>query len=245
MKPGKRIYMIGGYNTVSMGTGRKEFNPKKERPGLEQYIKEAGQAALKQLSGGDKVDECVVGNFMASRYNKQGHLGAFMGMVDPALRMKPSTRVEGACASGGLALVLGIKSVLSGSSEVLLALGVEVQNTGKAIYGADILAGAGWYQRRKQGHAYFFPGQFSDRAGAYFEKVGRDKARKAFARWYKNAIENARLCPTAQEFDNKVVDLEAQAALEPNPRSFTDHLNVFYCSRVSDCALAIAFVSLE
>ena len=237
--------MIGGYNTVSMGTGRKEFNPKKERPGLEQYIKEAGQAALKQLSGGDKVDECVVGNFMASRYNKQGHLGAFMGMVDPALRMKPSTRVEGACASGGLALVLGIKSVLSGSSEVVLALGVEVQNTVKAIYGADILAGAGWYQRRKQGHAYFFPGQFSDRAGAYFEKVGRDKARKAFARWYKNAIENARLCPTAQEFDNKVVDLEAQAALEPNPRSFTDHLNVFDCSKVSDGASAIAIVSEE
>ena len=237
--------MIGGYNTVSMGTGRKEFNPKKERPGLEQYIKEAGQAALKQISGGDKVDECVVGNFMASRYNKQGHLGAFMGMVDPALRMKPSTRVEGACASGGLALVLGIKSVLSGSSEVVLALGVEVQNTVKAIYGADILAGAGWYQRRKQGHAYFFPGQFSDRAGAYFEKVGRDKARKAFARWYKNAIENARLCPTAQEFDNKVVDLEAQAALEPNPRSFTDHLNVFDCSKVSDGASAIAIVSEE
>ncbi len=237
--------MIGGYNTVSMGTGRKEFNPKKERPGLEQYIKEAGQATLKQISGAEKVDECVVGNFMASRFNKQGHLGAFMGMVDSGLRMKPSTRVEGACASGGLALVTGIKSVLSGSSEVVLALGVEVQNTVKAIYGADILAYAGWFQRRKQGHAYFFPGQFSDRAGAYFEKVGRDKARKAFARWYKNAIENARLCPTAQEYDNKVEDLEAQAALEPNPRSFTDHLNVFDCSKVSDGASAIAVVSEE
>jgi acetyl-CoA C-acetyltransferase/acetyl-CoA acyltransferase len=243
MKPSKKIYMIGGYNTVSMGTGRKEFNPKKERPGLEQYIKEAGQATLAQISGAEKVDECVVGNFMASRFNKQAHLGAFMGMVDPGLRMKPSTRVEGACASGGLALITGIKSVLSGSSEVVIALGVEVQNTVKAIYGADILAGAGWFQRRKQGHAYFFPGQFSDRAGAYFEKVGREKARKAFARWYKNAIENARLCPTAQEYDNKVEDLEAQAALEPNPRSFTDHLNVFDCSKVSDGASAIAIVS--
>ncbi|MDY0104685.1 MAG: hypothetical protein RBS07_17260 [Lentimicrobium sp.] len=243
MKPGKKIYMIGGYNTVSMGTGRKEFNPKKERPGLEHYIKEAGQATLKQIGGAGKVDECVVGNFMASRFNNQGHLGAFMGVVDSGLRMKPSTRVEGACASGGLALVTGIKSVLSGSSEVVLALGVEVQNTVKAIYGADILAYAGWFQRRKQGHAYFFPGQFSDRAGAYFEKVGREKARKAFACWYKNAIENARLCPTAQEYDNKVEDLAAQAATEPNPRSFTDHLNVFDCSKVSDGASAIAIVS--
>ncbi|KAF0201333.1 MAG: hypothetical protein FD170_2792 [Bacteroidetes bacterium] len=245
MKPHKKIYMIAGYNTVSMGTGRKEFNPKKERPGLEHYLKEAGQGTLSQIGGAAKVDEGVVGNFMAARFNKQAHLGAFLGMIDPQLRLKPSISVEGACASGGLALVSGIKSVLSGSAEVVLALGIEVQNTVKAIYGADILAGAGWFQRRKDGQAYFFPGQFSDRAGAYFEKVGREKARKAFARWYRNAIENARLCPTAQEFDNKTADLEAQGLMEPSPRSFTDHLNVFDCSKVSDGASAIAIVSEE
>lgn len=245
MKPHKKIYMIAGYNTVSMGTGRKEFNPKKERPGLEHYLKEAGEGTLSQIGGAAKVDEGVVGNFMAARFNKQAHLGAFLGMIDPQLRLKPSISVEGACASGGLALVSGIKSVLSGSAEVVLALGIEVQNTVKAIYGADILAGAGWFQRRKDGQAYFFPGQFSDRAGAYFEKVGREKARKAFARWYRNAIENARLCPTAQEFDNKTADLETQGLMEPSPRSFTDHLNVFDCSKVSDGASAIAIVSEE
>ena len=245
MKPHKKIYMIAGYNTVSMGTGRKEFNPKKERPGLEHYLKEAGEGTLSQIGGAAKVDEGVVGNFMAARFNKQAHLGAFLGMIDPQLRLKPSISVEGACASGGLALVTGIKSVLSGSAEVVLALGIEVQNTVKAIYGADILAGAGWFQRRKDGQAYFFPGQFSDRAGAYFEKVGREKARKAFARWYRNAIENARLCPTAQEFDNKTADLETQGLMEPSPRSFTDHLNVFDCSKVSDGASAIAIVSEE
>ena len=245
MKPHKKIYMIAGYNTVSMGTGRKEFNPKKERPGLEHYLKEAGEGTLSQIGGAAKVDEGVVGNFMAARFNKQAHLGAFLGMIDPQLRLKPSISVEGACASGGLALVSGIKSVLSGSAEVVLALGIEVQNTVKAIYGADILAGAGWFQRRKDGQAYFFPGQFSDRAGAYFEKVGREKARKAFARWYRNSIENARLCPTAQEFDNKTADLEAQGLMEPTPRSFTDHLNVFDCSKVSDGASAIAIVSEE
>lgn len=245
MKPHKKIYMIAGYNTVSMGTGRKEFNPKKERPGLEHYLKEAGEGTLSQIGGAAKVDEGVVGNFMAARFNKQAHLGAFLGMIDPQLRLKPSISVEGACASGGLALVSGIKSVLSGSAEVVLALGIEVQNTVKAIYGADILAGAGWFQRRKEGQAYFFPGQFSDRAGAYFEKVGREKARKAFARWYRNSIENARLCPTAQEFDNKTADLETQGLMEPSPRSFTDHLNVFDCSKVSDGASAIAIVSEE
>ncbi|MBW6491219.1 MAG: hypothetical protein K0B15_08520 [Lentimicrobium sp.] len=245
MKPHRKIYMIAGYNTVSMGTGRKEFNPKKERPGIEHYLKEAGQGTLMQMGGASHVDEGVVGNFMSARFNKQAHLGAFLGMIDPGLRLKPAISVEGACASGGLALVTGIKSVLSGSAEVVLTIGVEVQNTVKAIYGADILAGAGWFQRRKEGQAYFFPGQFSDRAGAYFEKAGRDKSRKAFARWYKNAIENARLCPTAQEFDNNVEDLEKQGLTEPNPGSFTEHLNVFDCSKVSDGASSIAIVSEE
>ncbi len=135
--------------------------------------------------------------------------------------------------------------MLAETADVVLAVGVEVQNTVKAIYGADILATAGWAPERKAGHAYFFPGKFSDRAGAYFEKYGRERTRKAMARWYRNAIENARLCPTAQEYTNATADLEAAAMAEPNPRSFVDHLTVLDCSKVSDGASAIAILSEE
>jgi len=241
----RKIYMASGYNTVSLGTGRSEFNPRNERPGLEHYLKEAGQATLKQLGGAQNVDETVIGNFMAARFNKQGHLGAFATMIDPDLRFRPSIRVEGACASGGLALITGIKSVLADTADTVLVVGVEVQNTVKAIYGADILAGAGWFQNRKTGHAYFFPGQFSDRAGAYYARYGREQTRKGMARWYRNAIENARLCPTAQEYENNDVNPEKQAMAEPNPKAFTDHLNYFDCSKVSDGASAIAILSEE
>lgn len=242
----KKIYMTAGNNTVSLGTGRKEFNPKKSRPGLEHYLKEAGQATIKQLGGAKNVDEGVVGNFMAARYNKQGHLGAFMPMIDKGLQYKPSMRVEAACASGGMSLLTGIKSILSDSADTVLATGVEVQNSVKAVYGADILAGAGWFQQRKAGHAHFFPGQFSDRAGAYFEKFGREKTRQAFAHWYKNAIENARLCPTAQEFHNTHPDPKTLAlGAEPNARVFTPHLTVFDSSKVSDGASAIGILSEE
>jgi len=245
MKLRRKVYMVAGYNTISMGTGRNEFNPKKTRPGLENYIKEAGQAVLEKIGGAQNVDDCVIGNFMSARFNKQANLEAFFPMIDEKLRYKPGISVEGACASGGLALIAGIKSVLAETAEVVLTIGVEVQNSVKAIYGADILAGAGWFQERKAGHAYFFPGKFSDRAGAYFEKYGRDNARKAFARWYRNAIENARLCPTAQEYHNKIQDLEALAISEPTPAAFVDHLNVYDCSKVSDGASAIAIVSEE
>jgi acetyl-CoA C-acetyltransferase/acetyl-CoA acyltransferase len=245
-KSRKTIYLAAGYHTVSMGTGRKEFHPKKARPGLEEYIKEAGQGTLKQIGGGANVDEGVISNFMAARFNRQGNLAALIPSIDPALRWKPCTRVEGACGSGGLGLATAFKSVLAGTADVVLVVGVEVQNTVKAVYGADILAGAGWYRgERKKGHAYFFPSAFSDRAAAYFEKCGREKTRKAFARWYRQAVENARLCDTAQEHHNAVQDLEALALCEPNPRTFVDHLNVYDCSKVSDAGAAVAVLAAE
>src|ERR1035437_6654788 len=130
----RKVYMVAGYNTISMGTGRKEFNPKKERPGLEEYFREAGQGTLKQIGGAANVDECVVGNFMASRFNNQANLAGFFPYVDEGLRYKPAIRVEGACGTGGLALATGIRSVLAETADVVLVIGIELQNTVKAIY---------------------------------------------------------------------------------------------------------------
>lgn len=238
--------MTAGYNTVSMGTGRMEFHPKKPRPGIEHYIDEAGKGVLKQIGGAENVDESVIGNFMAARFNKQANLPGFVPMIDEKLQYKPAISVEGACGSGGLALMYGLRAVLAETADVVLTLGVEVQNTVKAIYGADILAGAGWYQRRKEGHAYFFPGQFSNRAGAYYEKYGYDKARKGMAKWFANAMENARLDPTAQEYHNTIPDPEALAMkMKPNGAAFVDNLTVLDCSKVSDGASGIAICSEE
>ena len=210
-------------------------------------MKEAGQGVLTQIKGGAaSVDESVLGNFMASRFNRQGNLPGFFPMIDKGLQYKPATRVEGACGSGSLSLVSGIKSILAETSEVVLSMGAEVQNTVKAIYGADILAYAGWFKKRKKGHAYFFPGQFSDRAGAYFEKYDRDRARKGLAQWYANAIENARLDPTAQEFHNTHPDpYGLSLKSEPNGKIFVDHLNFMDCSKVSDGASGIIITSEE
>ncbi|MBU4404560.1 MAG: 3-ketoacyl-CoA thiolase, partial [Acidobacteria bacterium] len=92
----RKVFMTAGYNTISMGTGRKEFHPKKARPGLEEYIKEAGQGTLKMIGGAQAVDEGVIGNFMAARFNHQGNLTALIPTIDEGLRWKSCTRVEGA-----------------------------------------------------------------------------------------------------------------------------------------------------
>ncbi len=239
----KRIFITAGYNTISLGTGRKEFHPKKKRPGIEHYVKEAGSATLKMIGGASNVDETVISNFNAAQYNNQGNLPGYAPYVDEELRYKPSTRVEGACGSGGMALATGIKFSLSEESDVVLALGFEVQNTVKAVYGADYLATAGWWRDRKDGHAHFFPGQFSDRAGKYYKKYGKEYTRNGMKQWYVNAINNARLDPTAQEYHNIDSNLIDTASVEPNGKLFVDNLTVFDCSKVSDAASALAIIS--
>ncbi len=240
----KPVYVTAGYNTVSLGSGRKEFHPKKPRPGLEHYIKEAGQGALAQVNDPANVDEGVISNFMAARFNRQGNLAALMPMIDRKLEYKPLIRVEGACGSGGLGLVTATKAVLSGMADSVLAVGVEVQNSVKAVYGADILAGAGHFAtQRKEGHAYFFPAKFSDRSCATQAEFGAEKTRKGMARWYERAILNARQCPKAQEYHNSIDDLYAAGMSPCNANAFCGHINVYDCSKVSDGASAVVFAS--
>ncbi len=243
----KSVFLTAGYNTVFLGSGRKEFHPKKPRPGLEHYIVEAGKGAIAQIHNqAEAIDEGVISNFMAARFNRQGNLAAFFPAIDPALLYKPSSRVEGACGSGGLGVYTAAKSVLSGVSDVVLAIGVEVQNSVKAVYGADFLAGAGYYDgERKEGHAHFFPDKFSQRAGACFKKYGPEKMRSAMAHWFEQAITNARKNPLAQEYHNSATDLYAVGMTPPNPKYFVEHLNVFDCSKVTDGAAAIIVASAE
>jgi len=240
----KRVFACGGYNTVALGSGRKEFHPKKPRPGLEHYIKEAGLGAIEQVKHPDMIDEGVIGNFIASRFCKQGNLGGFFPMVHETFRYKPCMRVEGACDSGGLALVASVKTVLADIADVVLCIGVEVQNSVKAIYGADYLAAAGWFSgERKNGHAYFFPDRFSQRAGACFKKYDSEILRAGMAQWYVNMIENARRNPKAQEFHNRNPELLATGMSAPSPKAFCEHINVYDCSKVSDGGSALIFAS--
>jgi len=241
----KPIYATAGYYTLSLGQGRKEFKPKGTRPGLEHYIKEAGEGALAQVANPEAVDEGVITNFMMGRYNRQGNRPGFFPMIHPSFLYKPSTGVEGACDSGGLGLALALKSILSDLSDAVLVVGVEVMTSVKAVYGADYLAGAGHYKDRKMGHAHFFPGQFSDRAGACFEKFGQNRFKEGMASWYAQAIEHARHNPKAQEYHNTTEDLFAAGMTPPNPKVFCDNISVYDCSKVSDGAAALIFASEE
>jgi acetyl-CoA C-acetyltransferase len=183
---------------------------------------------------------------MSCRFLKQANLPGFLPFMVSSLTGKPCTGVEGACGTGGRAIAVAMRSVLSDLSNSVFVAGFETQNTMKALYGADVLAGAAYYSKeRKMGHAYFFPGIFSERAGAYYERYGNEITRKGFAKWYEQAILNARKNPKAQEFENSAKDLFMLGMTPPDPERFLPHLNYYDCSKVSDGASSLLVLSEE
>lgn len=241
----KKLYAAGGYNTIFFGSGRKEFDPSKPMPGFETYLKEAADGTCRQINP-TVIDEGVIGSFMAGRFIKQANLPGFLPSIVPSLQNKPCTGVEGACGTGGRAIATAMRGVLSDMADVVFVVGFEIQNIVKAVYGADILAGAAYYNKeRKKGGAFFFPNLFSDRAGAYYQQYGQEIAREAMASWYEQSILNARKNPKAQEYSNQTSDLFALGMTPPNPQQFVPYLNLYDCSKVSDGAASLVIVSEE
>jgi acetyl-CoA C-acetyltransferase/acetyl-CoA acyltransferase len=241
----KRIYAAAGYNTVFFGPGRKDFDPSKPMRPFEDYLQETAQGTCAQLKE-NAIDEGIIGSFMSGRFIKQANLPGFLPYMVPELQGKPCTAVEGACGTGGRAIAMAARSVLSDISDVVFVAGFEMQNVMKSVFGADVLAGAAYYaQERKSGDAFFFPGIFAKRAGAYFEKYGEAIARPGMAKWYEQSILNARKNPKAQEYENITKDLLALGMTKPDPAKFISHLNLYDCSKVSDGASSLIIASEE
>lgn len=239
----KRVYAAAGYNTVYLGSGRREFDPSQPLRPFEEYLKEVGEGTCAQLPN-RAIDEGIIGSFMSGRFLRQGNLPGFLPFMVPELMGKPCTAVEGACGTGGRALAMAVRSVLSEISDAVFVAGFEMQNTVKAVYGADILAGAAYHSKeRKSGCSFFFPGLFAERAGAYFAAYGEGEARRAMAKWYELSILNARKNPKAHEFHNTSQNLYALGMTPPDAQRFVQHLNQYDCSKVSDGASSLIIAS--
>jgi acetyl-CoA C-acetyltransferase len=241
----KKIYAAAGYNTMYMGPGRKEFDPSKPMRPFEEYLQETAKGTCEQLKN-VAIDEGIIGSFMSGRFIKQANLPGFLPFMVPELRGKPCTAIEGACGTGGRAIAAAARSVLSDLADVVFVAGFEMQNGIKSVYGADVLAGASYYAKeRKSGEAFFFPGIFAKRAGAYFEEYGENVARPGMAAWYRQSIENARKNPKAQEYQNSAKDLMALGMTKPDPEKFIPYLNLYDCSKITDGASSLIIATEE
>lgn len=135
----------------------------------------AGEAANEAINNSglkkNAIEAVFVANMLYGKLANQDHLGA---VVASELDLKgASFRIEGACASGGLAVHLAIQSLLAGTYKNVLVVGVEKMTDAPAGEISSALMGAGSESERKAGLT--FPALYALIAHAHMQKYGTTK----------------------------------------------------------------------
>ncbi len=253
MKPARATYIVGGEHTPFIGKfhpdyiwkGHPDFG-KKKNPTIDEQLHKAARMALDSTRvPAGAIQKGFVGNFTGEIFVQQGHLNALLAAAHPDFALKPFSRLEGACASGGLALLAGTDAISAGCDVVLVA-GVEVQTTLSAKDGADALARAAHYATERGIDPFTFPCMFARRMRAYCEKHGvtPEDLAPIVVKAYDNASKN----PKAHMRAFRMTLDQAKTASDRNPKflenpQYKDWLKVSDCSQVSDGASALILMS--
>lgn len=186
-------------------------------------------------AGIDRVDAMYVGCMSGGLFVGQEHLGA---MLADQLGMGPipGTRVESACASGGLALRQAYLAVASGEHDIVLASGVEKMTDVDGAAATFALSTAA-DQEYECFHGLTFPGLYALMARAHMERYGTTRRQLAMVASKNHA--NGSMNPNAQ-FPMKVTP--EQVLSSP---MVADPLRLLDCSPITDGAAAAILVPLE
>ncbi len=219
--------------TAIVGWAQTPFG-KHDTETVESLIVKAVNGALENAGvAAADVDEIYLGHFNAG-FSKQDFTAALVLQANDALRFKPATRVENACATGTAAIHQGVRSIEAGRARIVLAVGVEqMSHTPGPEVGANLLRAS--YLQEESGIEGGFAGLFGQIAGKYFAKYGdqSDALAMIAAKSHKNGAAN----PYAHfrkdlgyDFCRQVSDKNPLVA---GPLKRTD------CSPVSDGAAAV------
>jgi len=206
---------------------------------LRDLIVEAGVAAIEDSHiQGEEIDSIYVGNMSGGRFVEQEHVGSLIAdYVGLARELHvPATRVEAACASGGLALRQAILAVASGYDDIVVAAGVEKMTDVSMDVATDALAAAA--DREWEGiNGATFPGLYAMIARLHMHKYGTTSEQLAEVS-VKNHF-NGSMNPRGQ-FQNKItVDTVLNSVMVADP------LHVFDCSPITDGAAAVVVASAD
>jgi acetyl-CoA C-acetyltransferase len=185
------------------------------------------------------IDEIFIGTFNGG-FVRQEFPASLVLAVDPALRFKPATRVENACATGSAAIHQGLNAIAAKRARTVLVVGAEkmTEVSGQAV--GDILIKCSYVKEEGETEAGF-SGMFGRIAQMYFQRHGdkSDALARIAAKNHKNGAAN----PLAQmrkdlgyEFCRTVSDKNPIVA---GPLCRTD------CSLVSDGAAAVVLADVE
>lgn len=246
-----------------VGAGISKFGAFREKNGRDLFV----EAYLDLRDSVDKsfdpqsIEAIYIGNYSSDLFENQGHnaplLADAVGLVP-----RPATRVEGACASGGLAIREGLIAIASGMVDVVLVGGMEKMTNLPTSEVTDTLATAG-DTTFEVSAGFTFPGFYAAIATAYMYKYGMTSEHMmavaiknhengslnpkaqfgvTIPDWMegrkKSAVKKGKPVPTWNTVDDFLHDDQA------NPM-IAWPLRLFDCSPITDGAAALLLVAAE
>ena len=195
------------------------------------------QAAREAIddAGVDRVDALYVGNMMSGFLQNQEHIGSLMAS---ALGKEgvPACKVEGACASGGLAMNAGVKGVLSGLDRIVVVGAVEkMSGHTTPVVTAGLMMAEDRLKVAASGVTFVGLNAMIAREYMNKHKISHDALAQFPVMCHENALDN----PRAQFHKRITVDDVLQSPLVADP------LRLFDCSGIGDGAAAIVLAPIE
>lgn len=201
-----------------------------------ELIKEAGNKAIDDSKiNREKIQAVYFGNFNGQQLAGQGHMGP---LVAETLKLGtiPTIRVEGACASGSLALRQAYIAVGSGLYDCVLVGGAEKMTHRSSEDVTAALASASDTELEAD-IGMTFPSIFALAANRYKEEYG--DPREAMTACAIKNHKNATLNP-----DSQLKKIVTKEQIE-NGVKVADPFTVFDCSLVSDGSVFVVVCATE
>jgi acetyl-CoA C-acetyltransferase len=159
-----------GRGVALVGAGMSQFGAFPQKTGRDLFVEAYVdmRESIDKSFDPQRIDAMYVGNFSSELFENQGHsapiLADWVGLTP-----KPATRIEDACASGGVALRQGILGIASGIYDVVLVGGVEKMTHMPVERVTEILGTAG-DELYEAPAGFTFPGYYAAMATAYAAK---------------------------------------------------------------------------
>lgn len=220
-----------------IGVGMTKFGELWDKS-FRQLIAEAGAKAIFD-SGieGKEIDAIYVGSMSSGRFVGQEHVGALVADASGFSNTHiPSTRIESACASGGLAIRQGYLSIASGMNDIVVVGGMEKMNDVVGASATETLATAA----DQEWEAFFgatFPGLYAMIATKHMHDYGTTKEQLAQIAVKNHA--NGSLNPYAQYQREVTLEQVINASIVAYPLGLLD------CSPVTDGAASVVLCAAD
>jgi len=230
------VYILGGWQS--------DFSANWARQGMDladgfaECVGRGLEAA--QLDPKD-VQTGHVGNFVAELFAGQGLLGGFFGLVHPDFDGMPTSRHEGACASGSLAILAAAAEIEAGRYDTACVIGIEQMRNVPGLVAAQHLGSAAWAGHEFQDATYVWPRAFSDLGHEYQRRWGLKH--EHLMRIAEINFSNGKRNPNAQTRGWKFTEASFTADDEANP-VVEGMMRKHDCGQVTDGA-AVVFLASE